>query len=108
IAESEWKNLEPSVKNWEDKNALIAKNNGLEVIQNIIEQAPYFIKQNKEMKENGVPQLCIEFDSPQADEIKTLAHHVGYNEILIHKDLEKKDRFFTGRVDNVATNKTNQ
>ena len=37
ISSSEWDTLYPSVKKWEDHKALVAQNNGLEIIEKIIE-----------------------------------------------------------------------
>lgn len=102
IAPSEWNNLDQTVTQWEDYNALIAPDEGLEIIKKIIEQAPQFIQQNKEMKDKSIPQIVIEIGYQQGQQVKQLMMNAGYNDILIHKDLEKKDRIVMGRVDYVA------
>lgn len=102
IEEDEWKTLDPSVTHWEDYNALVADDNGLAIIKKIIAQAPQYIKTNDEMKQKNIPQLCIEIDYNQGRAVHDIAHNAHYNDILIHKDLEKKDRLFMARVDNVT------
>lgn len=44
IADNEWQELEPHVKNWEDKGALVASNNGLFLIEHIIKNSLNFLK----------------------------------------------------------------
>ncbi len=106
IPESQWQTLENSVRNWEDKNALIAPDNGLALIKRIIDQAPLYIKPNELMKKSHIPQLVLEIDSSQGKAVADYLALRQYNEVTIKKDLENKDRVATGRVDNVAINKT--
>ena len=102
IAPAEWKSLEQSVSQWEDYNALIAQDDGFAIIKKIITHAPQFIQPNEEMKKKNIPQVAIEIGYQQGQHTKKLMQDAGYNEILIEKDLEKKDRFAVGRVDYVA------
>ncbi len=102
ITLSEYQNLEKTVTQWEDKGALVAQDNGLAIIKQIIVQAPLFIQTNNEMKQKNIPQLVIEIGYAQGEAVRALMHAACYNDILVHKDLEGKDRFVTGRIDNVA------
>jgi methylase of polypeptide subunit release factors len=65
-------------------------------------QAPNFIVINNEMQQKNIPQLVIEIGYTQGDVVKNFMNLAGYNDIFVHKDLEGKDRFVTGRVDYVA------
>jgi release factor glutamine methyltransferase len=103
IAPSEWNTLDNSVSQWEDYNALIAQDDGFALIKKIIVQAPHYIQPNEEMKNKNIPQIIIEIGHEQGPQTKQLMENAGYNEILIQKDLEKKNRFAVGRVDYVAT-----
>jgi len=47
----------------------------------------------------------MEIDYTQGAAVKNLMEAAGYNDILVHKDLEGKDRFVTGRVDDVANSR---
>ena len=102
IAFSELQGLEASVIQWEDSGALVAEDDGLAIIKQIIAQAPLFIHTNNEMKQKNIPQLVIEIGYAQGTIVKELMNAAHYNDVLVHKDLEGKDRFVTGRIDNVA------
>ncbi len=102
ISQAEFTHLDASVSHWEDPNALMADDNGLAIIKQIIAQAPQFIQVNKEMQNKNIPQVVIEIGYAQGAAVKKLMEDAGYNDVLVHKDLEGKDRFVTGRVDNVA------
>jgi release factor glutamine methyltransferase len=102
IALSEFDSLDETVKCWEDRGALIADDDGLAIIKKIIMQAPNFIVINNEMQQKNIPQLVIEIGYTQGDVVKNFMNLAGYNDIFVHKDLEGKDRFVTGRVDYVA------
>jgi release factor glutamine methyltransferase len=102
IAQSEFVTLDETVTRWEDHNALVADDDGLAIIKKIITQAPQFIKTNDEMRQKNIPQLVIEIGYAQGEVVKNLMKAAQYNDILVHKDLEGKDRFVTGRVDYVA------
>jgi methylase of polypeptide subunit release factors len=69
-------------------------------------EVPQFIQVNKEMHNKNIPQLVIEIGYAQGAAVKNLMEDAGYNSVLVHKDLEGKDRFVTGRVDNVANPRT--
>jgi release factor glutamine methyltransferase len=102
ISKAEQLKLDESVMQWEDHNALFADDDGLAIIKQIIAQAPHYIKTNDEMRRKNIPQLVIEIDYTQGDMVREIMHAAGYNDVLVHKDLENKDRFVTGRVDYVA------
>jgi len=102
----EWKQLDKSVTVWEDSCALIADHDGLAIIEKIIIQAPQFIKPNREIRERNIAQVIIEIGDQQGQAVMQLMEKAGYNNILVHKDLEEKDRTVSGRIDNVATTTT--
>jgi release factor glutamine methyltransferase len=106
ISADEFKDLDVTVTDWEDHGALVAADNGLAIIKQIIEQAPQFIQINNEMKQKNIPQLVIEIGYAQGAAVKELMLSAHYNDVLVHKDLEGKDRFVTGRIDNVANSQS--
>ena len=103
IPEQEWATLEPSVKNWEDKHALIAPDQGMALIKKIMDYAPAYLKPNELLKKNNIPQLAIEIDATQGAALSTYLKNHGYTQVTVAKDLEGKDRVATGRVDHVAS-----
>lgn len=98
IEPEEWQDLDPSVKDWEDKKALVAPDHGLQIIADIIKQAPNYLRVNKELETEGVPQLVLEIGFRQGLRVKKLLEQSGYCNISIEKDLEGKDRVACARV----------
>lgn len=103
ITADEYDQLEPSVQQWEHKHALYAQNEGLFVINNIINEAPTYINPNRALQEHGIKQLYIEIGWQQGDIVKKLMQKKGYTAITIEKDSAQKDRVVSGRIVNVAT-----
>ncbi len=94
ITEQEWHELDPNVKNWESQQALVANNNGLEIIEKIINIAPNYLS----TKINDVPQLWIEIGESQAKPVTDLFKNRGYNQIATYKDIYGKNRVITGSL----------
>lgn len=92
IATREWESLAPSVTEWEDKDALLAGPEGLDIISVIIEQAPRWLKPNEEMAQHNIPQLLIEIGYWQGELVTKLLHEAGLRSIHLLKDLEGKER----------------
>ena len=108
IAPKEWDDLDDSVTQWEDRDALIAQNNGLAIIERIVKQAPNFLKEHNEMELYNIPQLVLEIGYKQGTSVASLLENAGFGAITIKKDLEGKDRVVTGRVKNVAVQTKNK
>ena len=96
IEESEYKTLDQSVLDWEDKAALVADQKGFGIIQKIIEQAPDYLKPNEELEQKKIQNLWIEIGYAQGDESKELLKKRGYSNIAVQKDLATKDRVAKG------------
>lgn len=92
ISEAEWQTVDPSVTLWEDKQALLAQNNGLEIIERIINRAKEFLVYNQAMDQKDIPQLVIEIGYHQADAVQKLLQQAGFTKIAIIKDLAGNDR----------------
>jgi release factor glutamine methyltransferase len=90
----EWQALEPRVKLWESPQALIAQQEGLHLIQEIINQAPDYL----EKKIAGVAQVWIEIGFNQAEKVVALFNKAGYKEIKVVQDLYGKNRVVTGSL----------
>ncbi len=80
--------LENSVLNWEDHGALFAPNQGLQIIEKILHQAPLWLKKNNGLKY----QLIVEIDASQGDAVKNLAQECGFKNALICKDQFDRNR----------------
>lgn len=98
IAENEWKSLDKSVSEWEDKKALVAADKGLAIIEKIIKEAPNRLRANAEFTKHKIPQLIIEIGYKQGEAVMQLMQEAGFNEVEIHTDLEGKDRVVSGSM----------
>lgn len=105
ISEDEFLNLDRSVSEWEDKNALVADDSGYSLIKKIITQAVAYIRPNDTLAQLGIPQLLIEHGSTQSPQIVDLMRNAGYIHVRAHKDLSGKDRVVSGRLPYVVTTK---
>ncbi len=100
IAQSELDGLEESVRKWEDVNALIAPNNGLQLIHDIITTAPQYSRSVYQLP----IQLLIEMGYRQGNELFQFMNSHGYTDVQVNKDLQGNDRYITGRIARVAQN----
>lgn len=98
ISFDEFQQLDASVSTWEDKQALVAADNGTAIINDIIEDAADYLKTNSEITGTKIPQLTIEIGYKQAKIVKDLMSSAGWIDVKIRKDLEGKDRIVTGRI----------
>lgn len=97
IADKEWPTLDKSVRDWEDKKALCARDDGMDIIKRIIDQASLYLIQNKgEFDKKNIPQLVIEIGYSQGPAVCALMRHAQYAHVTIKKDLEGKDRVVVG------------
>ncbi len=93
ISIDEWHSLEPSVKHWEDRHALVADNEGLALIAAIIDQAPLWLSPTPLCPE--LPQLVIECGYQQGPSVKALCEKAGFYSCEVRKDPAGNDRFVT-------------
>jgi len=98
IDELLFETLDLSVKNWEDKRALIESENGLRLIKKIIAQSKKYLTKNIEFTDKDIPQLAIEMDIDQANPISQCLKKNDFSNIKVMKDLSDRDRvIFAGR-----------
>ena len=102
ITDKEFARLDPSVKNWEDARALLAEDDGLALIAQIIETAPLFLQSNEALKAHVVPEVTIEIGWQQGPAVQQLMQKADYRDVQILKDTGRKDRTVSGRVIDVA------
>jgi release factor glutamine methyltransferase len=96
IAHTAWQELEPSVKDWEDYFALVAENNGLAIIAQIIAQAPTYIRPNSALQ--NMPHLWIEIGYDQGPAVAQLMRTAQLDAVTVHKDFAKHDRLVSGCI----------
>lgn len=98
IAQAEWEVLDESVKTWEDKKALVADNQGLEIIATIINNAHSYLTNNTQLTDNNIAHVTIEIGYKQGNAVANLMKNANLTNVQIEKDLEGKDRIVTGNM----------
>ncbi|EKD23395.1 MAG: hypothetical protein ACD_82C00069G0001, partial [uncultured bacterium] len=88
ITQEEFNDLNESVSKWEDKQALVAKKEGLAIIEEIIKNAQKYLKHNDEIKSKKIPQLIIEIGYKQGPSVSKLFQDSNFVDIVVKKDLE--------------------
>ncbi len=106
VSEHEWRQLDPSVKTWEDTIALVAPDNGLGLIKQIITESIAFLDKNSEMASYDIPQLIIEIGQTQGESVKKAFEKAGYKNVEIKKDEYGNDRIAVGYINNVEQTET--
>jgi len=103
ISDEYWNSLDPSVTRWEDPQALISNNAGLEIITRIISETKKYLHYNKKFIALGIPQLILEIDSMQSKTVKNLLMQQKFTTITSKLDLFGNDRIVMGNIEYVAT-----
>lgn len=96
IAPEDWNELSPTIRKWEDRDALIAANKGLEIITQLVAQAPYYLNKKSVLHKHDLASLIIEIGYNQADDVKQLFHTAGFTRARILKDFGGNDRVIIG------------
>lgn len=96
IDETVWQTLSSTVKNWEDKHALVADNTGLALYERIIEDAPQFLKKNSVLK--NVPQMYLEIGYDQGPAVAKLLQQSGFVSVTVYKDFAGHDRMISASL----------
>lgn len=89
VSEAEWPGLEPEVRRFEPKEAVVAGPDGLEVIIELLEQVRMWLAPGG--------WLVLEVAPSQAERVKQLLDMVGYIDATISKDLAGRDRVVEAR-----------
>lgn len=90
ISETEFQQLDESVTRWEDRQALVARDGGYALIEQIIAQAPCFLKKGG--------QLWIEIGYQQADKTKELFRRYGFTVTESLFDVQGHERVIRASV----------
>lgn len=90
ISSEKFKTLDPSVTKWEDPKALLAEDQGLEILKRIISISPQFLNKNGE--------LWCEIDCDQGEKVISLFKNSGYKYINSYKDINNRERVVQGII----------
>jgi release factor glutamine methyltransferase len=95
ISDQDYKNLDSSVREWEDKNALVAANDGLQLYSQIIQQAAKFLKLKAI---SCLPNLVLEIDDTKQDEIEEILIDHHFENIRFFQDSYEKFRWVSSHL----------
>jgi release factor glutamine methyltransferase len=89
VPESEWDSLEPEIRRFEPKEAIVGGPTGFEIIHELVEHARTW------MAPGG--WLVIECGSDQTEKLSNLLLYIGYDEVSVTKDLAGRPRVVEAR-----------
>ena len=102
ICNDEWLKLDDTVKNWEDKGALVAQHKTsfvdcLYAYKTIINEAKKHLRQNENLQKNKINIIFLEMGVGQEKDLILLFEKNGYRNIEFFEDLEGKQRVISAR-----------
>jgi release factor glutamine methyltransferase len=89
VSEEEWEQLEPEIRRYEPKEAVVGGETGLEVILELLEQVRMWLAPGG--------WLVIEIGDTQAERVSRLLGILGYQNVEVTKDLAGRDRVVEAR-----------
>ncbi len=89
LTEAEYESLDPSVRAWEPREALVAGQDGLEELRLLVVDALRVVRQGG--------WLALEVDASRAHETARLAEQAGWSELAILDDLFGRARYLLAR-----------
>jgi len=91
-----WHELSPMVSRWEDRGALVAANQGLEIIQSLVRKAPFYLTKHSPLTVHGIPRLMIEIGYDQGPIVQELFIDAGFGTVRVLTDNAQRDRVVSG------------
>jgi release factor glutamine methyltransferase len=89
VSAAEWSALEPVVRLYEPRSALVPGDSGLEAFVLLIDEARHWLSPGA--------SLVLEMAPHQADALRVLAHDAGYRDIDVRSDLSGRPRTLLAR-----------
>ena len=96
VSATAWHELSETITRWEDRGALVADNNGLALIIQIVAQAPHYLKKHSELTKQGLPRLVVEIGFDQKVATENLFVLAGFDKVRTLTDSNNRDRVVIG------------
>jgi release factor glutamine methyltransferase len=97
ITENEYSQLQPEVVNWEDKNALVARNHGLDFYQRIVQSAGRYLTAHSVFAACDLPRIVLEVGmAPES--VVAICRDAGFNRCELHCDMQNRPRWAVVRI----------
>ena len=94
ITMQEYVTLEPEIKNWEDKNALIAENNGLIFYQRIARDSQHYLNNHSILNIKELPQIICEIGT-NFEEVKNIFSNSFFKNTQLYQDMYGTQRWIS-------------
>lgn len=98
ISYTEYKNLSREVLDWEDKNALVASDDGFAIHKKILDDAKHYLKHDDALLSPDLPRIVLECGKGQHETLQKSFAQADFKNIEIHQDLETVPRWLTGTI----------
>ncbi len=89
VSKKEYIKLDKKILNFEPRNALISKDNGFHITEKIIKHSIKYLNKNG--------SLIVEVGKGQAERTKKIFSSLGFDDIVVSKDLNKINRVVVGK-----------
>jgi len=89
LTEAEYEGLDPSVKAWEPREALVGGADGMEAYRALVEDGWRVVRDGGWM--------ALEVDAFRAVDTARMAEAAGWSEVMVHEDLFGRARFVLAR-----------
>jgi release factor glutamine methyltransferase len=90
VSEAEWDGLEPDIRDWEPREALVAGPTGLEAIDGLLRDVA--------LSEPEVRAIGLEVGAGQAPTVAELVRRAGFDRVETRRDLAGIERVVVGRL----------
>jgi release factor glutamine methyltransferase len=88
VGEGEWEELDPEIREYEPREALVAGEDGLAIVTELLQTVAALARR---------PMIALEIGAGQADQVSALARGAGYSKVEVRRDLAGHDRVIVGR-----------
>ena len=89
LTEGEYVDLDPSVREWEPRGALVSRSDGMEHTGRLLEEGLGVVR--------GGGWIFLEVDCNRAEAGAALARRFGWGAVEVHRDLFGRDRYLVAR-----------
>lgn len=96
ISDKDWLGLSETVKLWEEKNALVAQNNGYASFEKIIKNSKDYLKRESILKKLDIPEIVLEIGKGQEGVVELMLKNNDFKKIEVFRDMEGINRWVTG------------
>jgi release factor glutamine methyltransferase len=93
VTHTEYASLDPDVKQWEDRQALVADLQGTQLHRRLIQLVSHWKRSYGRQLASDLPTLVMEIGGAhQVPVLQQELDHYGFNNVKVWKDLAGKDR----------------